>query len=291
MTRIGCIGLGAMGLPTARHLARSFGPVAAYDPAADDSVQGDSLLRLMPSAADVGRSAELIFICLPGEKASRAVADALMPEARAGLTVVELSTLDPELVREIGARYAALGAAFCDAPVFGTPANAREGKLAVVVSGSAAAYNTVRPAIEGFARRVSHAGDLGTASLIKVMQNSLGLVQLTAIAEAFEVFEAAGGNPHVFYDAVVGSGGMSDSPLFAKIGIDFADHHARFDALLRIGVKDIGLGHRVAQRTGVPAALIAHANAQFAAAAEDGFGEADLLSVSRVIRRSAQVTD
>ena len=291
MTRIGCIGLGAMGLPTARHLARRFGPVVVYDLAPDDAVRDDPLLRLLPSAADVGRDADLVFVCLPGKKASLAVADALLPEARAGLTVVELSTLDPELVREIGARYAAHGAAFCDAPVFGTPSNAREGKLAVVVSGSAAAYDTVRPVIAGFARRVSHAGELGTASLIKVMQNSLGLVQLIAIAEAFEVFEAAGGNPRVFCDAVVGSGGMSDSALFAKTGVDFAEHQARFGALLRIGAKDIGLGHTVAQRSGAPADLIALAHAQFAAAAEEGFDEADLLSVSRVIRRSAKAID
>lgn len=290
MTRIGCIGLGAMGLPTARHLARRFGPVAAFDLAPHDEVRTDPLLRLLPSAQDVGRNADLVFICLPGEKASLAVADALIPDARAGFTVVELSTLDPQRVQEIGARYAQRGAAFCDAPVFGTPANARDGQLAVVVSGSLAAYDVVRPVIEGFARRVSHAGELGTASLIKVLQNSLGLVQLTAIAEAFEVFETAGGNPRLFYEAVVGSGGMSDSPLFAKTGIDFAEHQARFGALLRIGAKDIGLGHTVAQRTGVPADLIAIANARFAAAAEQGFGDADLLSVSRLLQRGAQTS-
>ena len=290
MTRIGCIGLGAMGLPTARHLARRFGPVAAFDTAPQDAVRADPLLRLQPSASDVGRNADLVFVCLPGEKASLAVTDALMAEAHSGLTVVELSTLDPQRVREIGARYEQHGAMFCDAPVFGTPANAREGRLAVVVSGSVAAYDVVRPFIEGFARRVSHAGDLGTASLIKVLQNSLGLGQLTAIAEAFEVFEAAGGKPQLFYEAVVGSGGMADSPLFAKTGIDFADHQARFGALLRIGAKDIGLGHTVAQRSGVPADLIAHANARFAAAAEQGFGEADLLNVSRVLQRSAKVS-
>jgi 3-hydroxyisobutyrate dehydrogenase len=287
MTRIGCIGLGAMGLPTARHLAQRFGPVAAYDLALDESQRNDPLLKLLTSADAVARASDIVFVCLPGEQASLAVADALIAVARPGLTVVELSTLDPELVRALGARYAERGAGFCDAPVFGTPANAREGKLAVVVSGDAAAYSIVQPVIEGFARRVTHAGALGTASLIKVVQNSLGLVQLTAIAEAFEVFEAAGGKPHMFYDAVVGSGGMSDSALFAKIGIDFADHQARFGALLRIGSKDIGLGHKVAQRTGVPAELIAHANAQFVAAAREGFGESDLLSVSRMIRRAA----
>ncbi len=81
---------------------------------------------------------------------------------------------------------------------------------------------------------------------------------------------------------------MADSPLFAKAGIHLADHQARFGALLRIAVKDIGLGHTVAQRTGVSAELIAHANAQFAAATREGFGDSDLLNISRVIRRSAK---
>ena len=291
MTRIGCIGLGAMGLPTARHLAQAFGPVAAFDLAPSQSARAEPMLELRASAADVARDSDVVFVCLPGARASLAVAreaDGILGVARPGLTVVELSTLDPEVVRGLGADYAQRGAGFCDAPVFGTPEHARAGQLAVVVSGDAQQFALLRPIISGFARRVTHAGALGTASLIKVMQNSLGLVQLAAIAEAFEVFEAAGGDPRLFHEAVVGSGGMSDSPLFAKTGIDFAEHTARFGALLRIGAKDISLGQAVARRTGVPAALIEHTHAQFAAAVEAGFGEQDLLTVSSPMRRATR---
>lgn len=290
MSRIACIGLGAMGLPIARHLAARFGTVAAFDVAPSDAALGDSGLRWMDSPAEVGRNADIVFQCLPGEAYSTAAIEGplgLLSVARAGLTVVELSTLDPQAVRAFGAKFAAAGAGFCDAPLFGAPVDARAGRLAVVISGSREHFDIVHPVALGFARRVTHAGDLGAASLIKVMQNSLGLVQVAAIAEAFAVLEAAGGDPHRFYEAVVGSGGMADSALFAKIGIDFADHQARFGALLRIAAKDIGLGNQLATRSGAPARLIAHTAAQFEAAASAGFGEADLLTVAPSTRPAA----
>lgn len=288
MTKIGFVGLGVMGLPMAQQLAKHFGQVTAFDIAPSDEARRTPLLRHVQSPAEVGSASDVAFVCLPGAHASLAVVegtDGLLSVARPGLTVVELSSLDPEVVCDIGARYAARNTAFCDAPVFGAPVHARAGKLAVVVSGEEAHYDTVRAVIETFARRVTYAGALGTASLIKVMQNSLGLVQIVAIAEAFAVFEAAGGNPHTFYEAVVGCGGMADSPLFAKVGIDFADHEARFGALLRIAAKDIALGNKIAHRIGAPAPLIAHAAAQYQVAMDEGLGDADQLSFAAAIRR------
>ena len=290
MTGIGFIGLGVMGLPMAQQLARHFGQVAAFDVSPSDEARQTPSLRLVQNPALVGQASDVVFLCLPGAYASLAVLNGpqgLLSVARPGLSVVELSTLDPQVIREIGSRYAACDTAFCDAPVFGAPVHAREGKQAVVVSGEEAHYEAVRAVIETFARRVTYVGALGTASLIKVMQNSLGLVQIVAIAEAFAVFEAAGGDPHKFYEAVVGCGGMADSPLFAKVGIDFADHQARFGALLRIAAKDIALGDHLAQRSGAPAQLIAHAAALYETALKEGFGDADQLAFSPANRRAA----
>ena len=128
MSRIACIGLGAMGLPIARHLAARFGTVAAFDVAPSDAALGDSGLRWMDSPAEVGRNADIVFQCLPGEAYSTAAIEGplgLLSVARAGLTVVELSTLDPQAVRAFGAKFAAAGAGFCDAPLFGAPVDAR----------------------------------------------------------------------------------------------------------------------------------------------------------------------
>ena len=287
MKKIGFIGLGVMGLPMAQQLSKHFEHITVFDVAPSDEARQSSLLRHVQNPGAVGQASDVVFLCLPGAYASLAVLEGLeglLSVARPGLTVVELSTLDPEVIRDIGNRYAACGAAFCDAPVFGAPVHAREGKLAVVVSGEDAHYEAVRAMIASFARRVTHAGALGSASLIKVMQNSLGLVQIVAIAEAFAVFEAAGGDPHKFHEAVVGCGGMADSPLFAKVGIDFADHQARFGALLRIAAKDIALGDKLAKRSGAPATMIAHAAAQYAAALDEGLGDADQLAFAAAMR-------
>src|SRR5437870_6453266 len=121
-TTLGFIGLGVMGEPMCRNLAKKSGAaVVAFDQRAEPlaSLARDGV-RAAPSAGEVVAGADVIFMCLPGEPQVRAVAlgaDGLVARVRAGQTVVDMSTAPVALARELGQAFAARGAEFADAAV------------------------------------------------------------------------------------------------------------------------------------------------------------------------------
>jgi 3-hydroxyisobutyrate dehydrogenase len=284
---VGFVGLGAMGLPMASRVARLGRPVVAYDVALSARARQSPGLVLANSPHDVATRASTIVLSLPHAQASEVVINELCNAPSCCKLVIDTCTQDPAQAQVLAARLERVGTAYCDAPVFGTPDDAAAGTLTVAYSGREEIRGAVEPVLTAFSRRQLHVGPVGTASVFKVVQNSLGLVQLVAIAEAFAVVEALGADPVKFYEVVNGSGGMADGPFFAKTGRDFADKQARFGACLRVAMKDVELGRTVAMRVGAEADLIAAAAVVFKRAENVGLGDADLTSIGQVLGRKA----
>ncbi len=284
---VGVVGLGAMGLPMASCLADAGWPVVACDIAPSDAARRRGDLTWAATPSDLAARVSTVVLSLPHVHASSAVIDALITAPGGCRHVIDTGTQDPALARGVAARLQAVGIGYCDAPVFGTPRDAPTGALTIAYSCTDALRPDIEPVLKGFSRRQIHVGPVGTASLFKVMQNALGLVQLVAIAETFAAVERAGADLGAFYDVVKGSGGMADSPFFAKVGRDLVDRQHRFGALLRVAMKDIELGRTMAERVGAEAALIDAAAALFRRAEQLGMGDADLTSIGQALRRPA----
>ncbi len=134
---LGFIGLGVMGEPMCGHLARRFGrPVLAHDR------RPEPLARLAANgvtaapADEIARRADLILLSLPDGRAVQAVLAELEPHLQPGQCVVDTSTSPVALTREIGARLAAHGIGFADAPVARTREAAARGELSIMVGAS-----------------------------------------------------------------------------------------------------------------------------------------------------------
>jgi 3-hydroxyisobutyrate dehydrogenase len=280
---VGFIGLGAMGFPMASRVAHAGRPVLAYDIALSARARQSPGFVLAASPHDVATRASTIVLSLPHAQASEAVINELGNAPSYCKLIIDTCTQDPGRAQAFAAFLERAGTAYCDAPVFGTPNDAAAGTLAVAYSCREDIRGAVESVLAAFSRRQLHVGPIGTASVFKVVQNSLGLVQLVAIAEAFAVVEALGADPAKFYEVVKGSGGMADSPFFARTGRDFVDKQARFGASLRVAMKDIELGRTLAKRAGAEANLIAAAAVLFKRAESVGLGDADLTSIGQVV--------
>jgi 3-hydroxyisobutyrate dehydrogenase-like beta-hydroxyacid dehydrogenase len=280
---IGFIGIGAMGFPMATCLANSGRRVVTYDIAPSLAARQRSDFAWANSPGDVAAQASTVLLSLPHVEASEDVINELGSSPTICNLVIDTCTQDPAQAQVFADRLRATDIGYCDAPVFGTPRDAAAATLTVAYSCPEELCESVEAVLRAFTRRQIHVGQVGTASLFKVVQNSLGLVQLVAIAEAFAVVELAGADPTKFYDVVKGSGGMADSPFFAKVGRDFADKQHRFGALLRVAMKDIELGRVVADRAGAEANLTTAAAALFERAERLGMGDADLASIGQAL--------
>ena len=213
-TRIGFIGTGVMGEPMCRNLARKHdGPVTAYDldPAPLERLAADGA-GIAPSIATLAEAADLIFLSLPSGREVRSVClgDGGMIECLpAGRTVVDTSTAQPALARELESAFAARGIAFADAPVARTRQAAVDGTLSIMVGGDEALVERLRPLLAHIAQDVTHCGPAGSGQAVKILNNMILFQNVRALAEGLAIARRQGVDPQTFLEAVSRSSGDS----------------------------------------------------------------------------------
>ncbi len=278
---IGYIGLGVMGLPFARHLKAAGHRVIVYD--RDEAVRERAAgagLEVASGIAAIVRDAAIVFTCLPNPDAVRAVYAEI---GRPGQLAVDNSTVGPDLARELHAELGAKGTAYVECPMLGGMGEAEAGKLFLIVSGDAADVERALPLVLVAARDHRVVGGPGAASLFKTVQNGLGLVQMTAIAEALAMVAAGGGDLDRFIDVVGAGGGMAATPLFRAKAPLMRDAQAKAVGQFYIGAKDAALAAALAESRRLDLPLFAASDDAWREGMGAGLANADVSAVARVI--------
>jgi 3-hydroxyisobutyrate dehydrogenase-like beta-hydroxyacid dehydrogenase len=216
---IGFIGLGVMGGPMCRNIAKKHaGRVLMLDrePSAiaalsDTKAEAAASLEALAAAADV------IFLSLPGGPQVEAVCAAIQESARPGSIVVDLSTTPVKVARDVGARLKAAGLEFADAPVARTREAAQRGELSIMVGADIKLFERVKPLLDYMGSDVTHCGDIGCGQVVKLINNALVFENTLALAEMMVVGERAGVAPQTLLNAV--SKGSGDSFVLRNHGI------------------------------------------------------------------------
>jgi 3-hydroxyisobutyrate dehydrogenase-like beta-hydroxyacid dehydrogenase len=200
---VGLIGLGNMGRGLGRNLIDK-----GFSPAVCDK-DAERVAELVSwgatdggDVAGVARRGGVVITCLPSLAAVRAVytgAAGLIENAPMDALLVDCSTCDPMLSRELGAQAAARGIAMVDAPLLRQPKHAWEGRLLIVAGGAAEDVARARPVLEAFAEEVVAVGALGNGQAVKVINNSVSLGTHALICEAFTVARCFGIDLDVMY--------------------------------------------------------------------------------------------
>jgi 3-hydroxyisobutyrate dehydrogenase-like beta-hydroxyacid dehydrogenase len=156
----------------------------------------------------------VVFLCLPSAVEVEAVvygANGLLQAVRPGMVLVDSTTCDPTVTRQVGADLGARGCAMLDAALGRTPKEAEEGRLSTYV-GEPAVIEQVRPILETYADTIVVCGALGAGTTAKLVNNCISIGTCAVIAEAFaaaaklgvdlaklsEVIEAGGANGRMF---------------------------------------------------------------------------------------------
>ncbi|HYZ22126.1 MAG TPA: NAD(P)-dependent oxidoreductase [Rhodopila sp.] len=207
---IGFIGLGVMGEPMCGHLARRSGlPVMAHD------LRPEPLQRLAGAGVQAGSvqqiaaGCDMVLMSLPDGKAVDAVVLQLEPHLRAGQCVVDTSTSSVELTRRIGARLAAKGIRYADAPVARTREAAAKGELSIMVGATEETYAHIQPILETMGTDVTHCGPVGCGQVVKILNNMLVFEHTAALAEAIALGRRNGVPPEVLLPTMAKGSGDS----------------------------------------------------------------------------------
>jgi 3-hydroxyisobutyrate dehydrogenase-like beta-hydroxyacid dehydrogenase len=201
---IGFIGLGVMGGPMCRNLIRRapWAKVVAFD--RDEA--GMANIRALgaettTSAAELIKAVDILLLSLPDGKAVESVFGAIEQGLRPGQIVVDTSTTPVDLTRELAARARSAGADLVDAPIARTRQAAESGTLSIMVGGSEAAFERLRPVLECMGSDISYCGAVGGGQIVKILNNMVLFQTVHALSEAMAIAERAGVDGNVLFDA------------------------------------------------------------------------------------------
>lgn len=274
--RLGFIGLGVMGARMCRNLAAKSGkPVIAFDVVPERvAALSAAGVDAADSVRDLVAQADMVFLCVPGEPQVREVCfeAGLVDAARAGQTVVDMTTATVEVDREVAAALAAKGVDFADAPVArGVPA-AENGTLAITVGAADAVFARIEPFLRCMGTEISHCGGVGTGQVLKLMNNMLIFQNVSALAEAMAIATRAGVERGRLFEIL--QKGSGDSYAMRKHGAHMTSGEYPDDQFpTTYSLKDLGYALDLAERVGVDAKGAKLVEQRFLEAIDRGWGD------------------
>ena len=270
--RAGFIGLGQMGTPMAMRLAAWPGGLIVYDARPEAMAPlTDAGAKAAGGVAEVAAAAGIISVMVRDDGQVREVVRAVAAAAGRPVIIAIHATIGPGTAAELAAEVAHTGAEVVDAPVSGGFMGAQDGRLAVMVGGSRAAYERCREPFGCWADLIMHMGPVGAGTRAKLARNLLHFAAFTAAAEAQRLAEAAGvdlrklGRVVRHSDAVTGGPGAimlrpTTAPLDADDPLREILEHVR-----ALGEKDLSLALDLGAELGVDLPMARLALARFAA--------------------------
>lgn len=252
--KIGFIGLGNVGGKLAGSLLRNGIDLCVHDLNGElvDSFVAKGAKKT-GGPASLMRDCDAVITCLPSPAASDAVMREMLPEVGPGKIWMEMSTTDEAEVKRLGALVTEKGGAAVDCPVSGGCHRAATGNISIFAGCDRETFERIAPLLKTMGRRVLHTGDLGSASVLKVITNYLATANLISCCEALVTAGAAGMDLGTTYEAIKISSGTSfvhetESQVILNGSRDIS-------FTMDLVKKDVGLFQAIADRHGVPLEL------------------------------------
>lgn len=288
--RIAVLGMGQMGSGMAARLAEAGHDIIGYDinPATRAALaktgvaMADSI-----KAALAGR--EIVLTSLPDPAAVRAAwlgEGGLIASADAGSLCIELSTIDPQTMREVGEAAAARGLDVVDCPVSGSPAEARLGKLVLIAGGERQTVNRAEPILLSLGETWKYTGGVGTAKVVKLVNNMMSMGNVLIACEAFALGTAAGVEAETLYDVLSVSGGRSHH--FTKRFPNALKNNFDPGFKMELGEKDLALAIDLGRTTKMPTPGASTVRELFAMALSEGYRGRDIVALLRMYQEWAK---
>ncbi len=300
MANLGYVGLGVMGGRMADRLISKGHTVTGYNRTRQKAQWLiDHGMKWADTPRAVAEASDAVFVMVTDSAALDAVMrgpDGILaglgpstsPGSGSGKLVIDMSTVSPAVSRALAAEVTARGAEMVDSPVSGSPATLEQGKLSMMVGGTRAAFERVKPLLDDIGPKVTHVGDQGLAVSMKIAMNLSLAVQMLAFSEGVLLAEKSGIDRktavEVFNNSVIAS------PMLQYRGpmvLDLPDE-AWFTVTLM--QKDVSLALEMGRRLTVPLPTTAVTNEFLTAARGAGLGDKDFAAVFHLLAQLSGVS-
>jgi len=206
-TKAAFIGLGNMGFPMAGHLSKAGFDVTVFNRTAQKAeawtTEYGGASAETPARAATG--ADIVVTCVGNDDDLRAVTlgdSGVLAGAGKGSLVIDHTTASAIAAREVAEAAAEKGVGFLDAPVSGGQEGARNGQLTIMAGGSEEDFAHGEPAMQAYAKAVTHMGPVGSGQLTKMINQICCACAIQALAEGMNFAVKSGLDPHQVVDVI-----------------------------------------------------------------------------------------
>jgi 3-hydroxyisobutyrate dehydrogenase len=289
--RIGFIGLGIMGKPMALNLIKAGYSLTVHSrsrPPVDAVAAAGAAVADSPRA--VAEQADVVVTMVPDTPDVEAVllgANGVIEAARAGLTVVDMSTISPQVTREIAARLKEKGTDMLDAPVSGGEPGAQAGTLSIMVGGDQEVFERCRPLFEVMGQKITYGGANGMGQTIKLCNQIICGLNLVAMGEGLVFAQRMGADLPTMIEAV--SAGAAGSWMVSNLAPRAAKRDFAPGFMVKLQQKDLRLALEAAQENHLPLPGTALAQQLFRIVESTGEGNDGTQAIVKAIERLGNV--
>lgn len=286
--RVGVVGLGSMGLGMALSLKRAGFDVAGCD------VTPEAVAKLVAeggrgaaSPAEVAEGADAVVSVVVNAAQTETIlfgAGGVAETLPKGAVFISSATMDPDVARRLARQLEASGRLYLDAPISGGAQRAAHGELTILASGSPAAFDRARPALDAMSAKLYELGDQpGQGAAFKMINQLLAGVHIAAASEAMAFAAKQGLDIRKVYEVITASAGnswMFENRMPHVLDGDYTPRSA-----VDIFVKDLGIIQDMARTAKFPVPVSAAALQMFLMTSASGMGRDDDASVARMYAR------
>ncbi|WP_433968628.1 NAD(P)-dependent oxidoreductase [Tunturiibacter gelidiferens] len=291
MANLGFIGLGVMGSEMVDRLLAKGHSVTGYNRTRSKAERLIAKgMKFAESPREVAKAADVVLSMVTNGSALKGIAEGpngFLAGLSAGKILVDISTVGPDLSREIAERVRALGADMLDAPVSGSVITLQQGNLSVMVGGRAETFEKVKPILLDIGPKVTHVGGNGLALSMKIASNLSLAVQMLAFSEGVLLAEKSGIKREVAVDVLTHSAIASPMVKYRGPFVLQQPEEAWFD--VNMMQKDMLLALDLGRQLNVPLPTTAVTNEFLTAARAMNWAKLDFAVIFDVLAKMSGI--
>ena len=285
MSKIAFLGLGAMGSRLAKNLLDSGADLVVWNRSEEKTKPFvEAGAKAASSPREAGEMADVVLAMVADDEASRAVwldaeTGALAGMAR-GKTAVEISTLQPQWVRELGPKMAEKGVDLVEAPVSGTLPQAENAGLVFFLAGKADALDRAEPVLQPLGKTFTRVGAWGDGATVKLATNAILGVNVAAWAEVIGMLDRAPVDTKAAVDAISKTAVWAPNFGYLTNSMMSGD----FDPKFPVELIDKDFRYALALAGADKAPLVQHVHEAFERAIGEGLGPENMTALAKLYR-------
>lgn len=285
--KVAFVGLGTMGEPMVRNLLQAGHTVAVYNrtTAKAAKLAKETKATATKSPAQAAENADIIITCVSDSPDVETVVlgeAGIIHGARAGSLVIDMSTMSPNVTRQIAQALSEKEVSMLDAPVSGGSEGAQKGTLSIMVGGDAADVARAMPVLEAMGSTITHVGPIGAGQTTKAINQIIVAGTYWSVAEGMSLGLKAGLDMEKVVQAV-GSGAAGSWGLTNRSG-NMIDNDYPLGFRVRLHQKDLKIALETARELGLPLPVAAYVEQVENGLMAKGYGDEDVSAIARSVR-------